>query len=82
MTQPATFHLVQTTYGLLGYWSTGEVSRYEERETRTPEGGTIGPRFVPLIVADRDALFGTVARARRATDAIHLPSTEVADDRA
>ena len=72
MSQP-TFHMVQTTMGVLGVWSTGEVARLEMGATSTKDGGIVGPHFVPLIVADRDALFGTGARARRATDALALP---------
>lgn len=66
----ATFHLVQTVHGTLGYWSTGEIAVFKSDTIATPDGGTIGPRFVPLIVADRDAIFGTDTRTRRATDAL------------
>ena len=66
---PATFHLVQTVHGTLAYWSTGEVAVLDMGATSTKDGGTIGPRFVPLLVADRDALFGPTTRTRRATDA-------------
>ena len=69
MTAP-TFHMVQTVHGTLGYWSSGEVAVLDMGATSTKDGGTIGPRFVPLLVADRDALFGPTTRTRRATDAL------------
>ena len=72
MSQP-TFHMVQTTMGVLGVWSTGEVARLEMGATSTKDGGIVGPHFVPLLTADRDALFGPTTRRRRRTDGLGLP---------
>ena len=75
MTAP-TFHLAQTVHGTLGYWSEGttvRIARLEMGATSTKEGGIVGPHFVPLVVADRDALFGPTTRTRRRTDGLGLP---------
>ena len=65
--------LTQTVHGLLASWSDGRVAVLETREAKTPDGGTLGPRFVPFAHADYASLWPADGRARRATDALALP---------
>jgi hypothetical protein len=67
VTAPAGQGVVQTTFGLAVWFAVADgtvrVAVLDTNAVRHPDGGgTIGPRFVPLAIADPAELWGDIVR--------------------